>query len=173
MSGKKPSSRNLRGRVLPPMGIFLFIMCLLLLFLTIGQPPAINSLLTGSQQRTLTTVSDFPLLDYASLSFSDGSGLYRLYDRSKLPLLDIGQTYDLTVGHPRGASTRKGVQPNYTAIISMTGTDGTVITTDADYEAQSGSILLQLLSVCLLIMVLGLLAYIGFILLRTLLRFIR
>lgn len=175
MSGYRPVSQPKRGKHLPWIGGVFFAICALVLLLSVGHPPALERLMLSQQQMTLANTTDFPLMDYASLTFAEGGGLCRLYDRSQLEHLQIGQTYDLTIGHPPSSRSAKGGMhmPNYTVIVEMIAADGTVITTEAAYLAQNDMPLHQLLVMLAAILAAAVLVYILYLLLRTVLLFIR
>lgn len=164
-----------KHRSLPLLGSAMILLFVLYMIVSIGQPPKIDSLRQNECCLTLSTVSDFPLTGYTSLSFAEGGGLFRLYDRSRIELLQIGQTYDLTAGHPPSERTSKGGSrtPNYTAIIGMTAEDGTIITTTEDYLAQGDSLLLKLVSGCLLAVILAMLLYGAYLVLRGIVHFVK
>lgn len=171
----RPVSRPKRRGFTPWLGGFFVMICILVLVLSIGHPPGYDTLLFSDHRMTLSSIQDFPLMDYASLTFAEGGGLCRLYDRSNLEQLKIGQTYDLTIGHPPSSRSAKGgtQSPNYTVIVEMTAADGTVITSEAAYLAQNDSSMYPLVAVIATVLVIAVLGYILYLLLRAVLLFIR
>ncbi len=168
----KPGKHRLSSFSLSAILIFLLV---LLLILSQFQPPKPDRLIQTEQTLTLSSIADFPIMGYASLTFSEGGGLYRLYDRQNLSLLQTGESYTLTAGIPHASGGARGRYqlPNYTAIIDMSSTSGTVITTAADYEAESSAPMLSVLTAVLAVTIVLFVLHLLLILLRALIRFIK
>ena len=141
------SGRNLRRKPRILFSLLLAVCLIAALVLFSAGMPRIERLHLLEQTLTLDTVTVLPLAGYASLSFSEGGGLCRLHDQSSIDLLQTGQVYTLTLGSPPAHKSKGAVQiRNYSIIVSMTATDGTVITTQDAYKALEASPAQQALS---------------------------
>ena len=167
----KPGKRRISSFSLSAIPIILLV---LLLVLSQFQPPKPDGMIQAEQTLTLSSISDFPIMGYASLTFSEGGGLYRIYDRHNLSLLQTGESYTLTVGAPHASRARgRYLLPGYTAIIAMTSANGTTITTAADYATESNAPMISVLTAALAVAIVLFVLYLLFILLRALVRYIK